>query len=257
MKIERLLLLILTTQIPALSQPKVMTWIVEGVKREAIVYAPLSKSSRAPVPVVLAFHGHGDTADNYQGVGIHENWAQAVVVYPKGLDSARDGAPGWQVEKGKDGDRDLKLVDQMLAALRKQFSVDDSRIYATGFSNGANFTYLLWAERPRVFAAYAPVAARILPSVHLTEPKPVLHVGGTADRQILFADQREAIEAAKRANGAAGKGSACGPHCTLYESSTGAPVMTVIHPGGHTYPQDTSRSIVEFFKKHSLAAPSR
>ena len=30
---------------------------------------------------------------------------------------------------------------------------------SAGFSNGANFTYLLWAERPEVFAAFAPVAS--------------------------------------------------------------------------------------------------
>ena len=222
---------------------------------EAIVYPPASTPVGAKAPLVLAFHGHGDTADNYQGVALHEEWPQALVVYPQGLDSPRDGAPGWQVEKGKEDDRDLKLVDQMLISLRKQFSVDDARIYATGFSNGANFTYLLWAERPNVFAAYAPVAARILPSVHLTVPKPVLHIGGTADHQIEFSDQKEAIAAAMRTNGAPAKGTECGPYCNLYESEPRASVMTVLHPGGHTYPRGTSRVIVVFFRKHNLTAP--
>ena len=40
--------------------------------------------------------------------------------------------------------------------------MDETRIYATGFSNGAGFTYLLWAARPTVFAAFAPVAGRLL-----------------------------------------------------------------------------------------------
>ena len=247
--------LLITLQLALFAQPRLMTWTVDGVKREAIVYAPRSKSARAKVPLVLAFHGHGDTADNYQGVAIHEDWPQAVVVYPQGLDSPRDGAPGWQLEKSKEGDRDLKFVDRMFASLHQQFSVDDSRIYATGFSNGANFTYLLWAERPDVFAAYAPVAARILPSVHLLVPRPVLHVGGSADRQIAFSDQKEAIAAAMRTNGALAKGSECGPYCTLYQSNGHAPVMTVIHPGGHIYPRGTSRQIVEFFKEQSLPAP--
>lgn len=240
------------TQLPASAQSKVMTWKVDGIERQAIVYAPAAKTANGKAPIVLAFHGHGDTADNYQGVAIHEHWAQAVVVYPQGLNSPRDGAPGWQLEKDKEGDRDLKFVDHMLRSLRLQYAVDDSRIYATGFSNGANFTYLLWAERPRVFAAYAPVAARILPSVHLTVPKPVLHVGGTADRQIAFADQKDAIEAARRANGALGKGEACGHYCTLYESKAGAPVMTVIHGAGHVYPLEASQMIAAFFKKHAL-----
>src|SRR2546430_479615 len=111
------------TQVPASAQSKVMTWKVDGIEREAIVYAPTAKTANGKVPVVLAFHGHGETADNYQGVALHEHWAQAVVVYPQGLKSPRDGAPGWQVEKGKEEDRDLKFVDQMLSSLHQQYAV--------------------------------------------------------------------------------------------------------------------------------------
>ncbi len=236
----------------AWDESKMMTWKIDGVERQAIVYAPSAKTASGKAPLVLAFHGHGDSADNFQGVDLQQHWAQAIVVYPLGLPSTRDGLTGWQVESGKDGDRDLKFVDQMLKTLRQKFSVDDARIYSTGFSNGANFTYLLWAERPQVFAAFAPVAARIPPSVHLTVPKPLLHVGGTEDRQIAFADQKEAIEAARRANGATGKGDSCGQYCTRYESKDGAPVMTIIHNGGHVYPLDVAQHTVDFFKKYSL-----
>ena len=236
----------------ALAESKIMTWKIDGVERQAIVYSPTAKSPSGKAPLVLAFHGHGDSADNFQGVELQQHWAQAIVVYAQGLPSTRDGLAGWQVESGKDGDRDLKFVDQMLTTLRQKFSVDDARIYSAGFSNGANFTYLLWAERPQVFAAFAPVAARILPSVHLTVPKPLLHVGGTEDRQIAFADQKEAIEAARRANGATGKGEPCGQYCTRYESKDGAPVMTIIHAGGHIYPLEVAQYTVDFFKKYSL-----
>jgi polyhydroxybutyrate depolymerase len=250
---SRLVLLWAVAQAAALGESKVMTWNIDGVERQAIVYSPTAKTPSGKAPLVLAFHGHGDTADNYQGVALHEHWAQAIVMYAQGLPNPRDGEPGWQVERGKEGDRDLRFVDLMLARLHQQFSVDDARIYSTGFSNGANFTYLLWAERPNVFAAFAPVAARMLPSVHLTVPKPLLHVGGTEDRQIAFADQKEAIEAARRENGATGTGESCGLHCTRYESKTGAPVITLIHNGGHVYPLEASKMIVDFFRKYSLA----
>jgi polyhydroxybutyrate depolymerase len=244
------------------AESKIMTWKVDGVTREAIVYLPTAKTAGGKAPLVLAFHGHGDDARNFQGVGIHEHWPQAIVVYPEGLPSPRDGAAGWQVEKGEDGDRDLKLVDQILAGLRESSRVDDTRIYSTGFSNGANFTYLLWAERPQIFAAFAPVAARIRPSVHFTTPKPLFHTGGTADRQIPFADQQAAIESARRANGATGKGESCGTQCTVYTSDlsggkAGAPVMTLIHSGGHVYPEQVSQLIVDFFRKYTRAGASR
>lgn len=223
------------------------TWTVEGQRRQAIVHAPSSRpSSRAPL--VLSFHGRGDDMEHFQATGMHLAWPEAIVVYFQGLPNAA-GNPGWQAEKGQDGDRDLKLVDVALASLRKTLQVDDARIYATGFSNGANFTYLLWAERPSVFAAFAPVAARLAPSVKLEQPKPLFHVAGARDPQIRLVEQRAAIDAAIRVNHA-GDGKSCGSGCTIYGADTAAPVMTWFHAGGHIYPSSTSDRIARFFREH-------
>ena len=224
------------------------SWTVDGVKREAIVYVPLSPNGK--MPLVLSFHGHGDDMENFQYVGLQDVWPDAIVVYFQGLPS-RDGYRGWQVEPGEDGDRDLKLVDTALAALKKKYSIDDRRIYATGFSNGAHFTYLLWAARPEVFAAFAPVAGRIRPAAMPKVPRPVLIVGGSHDTQVAFADQRAAMNAAVRVNGVDGADKQCGDGCTLYGAGTAAPVMTWIHPGGHEYPRPTSVRIAAFFHEYA------
>jgi len=237
----------------SIPEPRMMTWTVDGVKRQAIVYAPAKVSNKTPV--VLSFHGHGDNMQNFQSVGLQEAWPEAIVVYPQGLPTSRPGEPalpGWQTEKGRYGDRDLKLVDQVLADLHAKYAVDDARIYATGFSNGANFTYLLWAERPNVFAAFAPVAARLAASVSLRVPKPLLHIAGRNDYTIPFEFQKQAVEAAERVDGVSSKGESCGSNCMLYNSANGAPVMTVFHAGGHEYPDGTSETIVKFFKQHPL-----
>ena len=207
-----------------------ISWMVDGVERFAIIYAPKSLPA-GKLPLIFSFHGHGDDMENFQYVGLQSAWPDAIVVYFQGLPS-RDGYSGWQVEPGEYGDRDLKMVDVALAALKKKYNVDDNRIYATGFSNGAHFTYLLWAARPDVFAAFAPVAGRIRPTAMPKVPKPILIIGGERDQQVAFQDQRAAIGIATRVNGAA------------------APVMTWIHPGGHEYPRPTSGKIAEFFHEH-------
>jgi polyhydroxybutyrate depolymerase len=237
----------------ALADPKVMTFTVDGGARKAIVFAPSKQAGSAPL--IFVFHGHGDTASNFIGVDLQGAWPEAVVVYFQGLPT-RDGLPGWQTERGQDADRDLKLVDIALASLRKTFKIDGYRVYATGFSNGAHFTYLLWAQRPAVFAAYAPVAGRIRPAATPTEPKPLLHVGGRQDHQVDFADQTEAMETARKIDGVAAP-TFCttvmaATRCTFYESPNGTPVMTLIHPGGHAYPEGTSEEIVKFFKRFTL-----
>ena len=227
-----------------------MTWRVAGETREAIVFAP-SSATGAKAPLVFSFHGRGDDMENFQYVRLQEAWPEAIVVYFQGLPNG-DGYRGWQVEKGQDNDRDLKLVDTALASLRTKFKVDDARIYATGFSNGASFTYLLWTERPAVFAAYAPVAGRMRPSLLPRQAKPLFHIGGQRDPQVRFADQRQAFETAIRVNGVAEKSAPCGSGCTIYGGAERTPVMTWIHQGGHVYPNTTSERIVKFLQDHPL-----
>ena len=231
-------------------RPEVMIWKVAGESRAAWVYAPSVKSPGGKAPLVFSFHGHGDAVENFQRTNLHRTFPEAIVVYPEGSSVRLDGLSGWQTERGQDHDRDLELVDAMLASLREKFSVDDTRIYSTGFSNGAGFTYLLWAERPNVFAAFAPVAGRLRPSVLLTQPRPLIHVAGRRDPTVLFADQQAAIDTARRVNGASGTGASCGTGCTLYVSSTNAEVIAWIHPGGHEYPAGTADGIAKFFRDH-------
>jgi polyhydroxybutyrate depolymerase len=126
---------------------EVMTWNVEGVTREAIVFAPAASPAGGQNPLVLSFHGRGDNAQNFQHTDLHLASPYAIVVYFQGL-ATRDRLAGWQVERGENNDRDLKLVDVALASLRKKYNIDDDRIYATGFSNGAMFTYLTVGGAP-------------------------------------------------------------------------------------------------------------
>lgn len=242
------LLLIL---VPGRAAAEVMSWEVDGETREAIVYAPAESQEGERVPLVLAFHGRGDNMQNFRNTNVHMAWPDAIVVYFQGLQT-RGGLSGWQVGRGDDVNRDLKLVDVALASLRSTYNIDNDRIYATGFSNGGMFTYLLWAERPGVFAAYAPVAGRLSPSVRPTRPRPLFHVAGRRDRQVSFADQEAAIEVAIEVNGVGASTTSCGDGCALYGSTgTVAPVMTWIHSGGHVYPRGTSERIVSFFHDHS------
>jgi len=222
-----------------------LSWKVDGELRKAIAHKPTASSPGGKAPLVLSFHGHGDNMVNFQATNMQHAWPQAIVVYFQGLPSA-DGLSGWQTERGQDRDRDLKLVDAAIASIRQSFKVDETRIYATGFSNGAGFTYLLWAERPSVFAAFAAVAARLRSSVELKEPKPMFQVAGERDRTIPFDVQQHAIESAKTANGASVQTS-CGGGCTVW-SGGAAPVMTWIHPSGHVYPDQTSDLIAKFFR---------
>ena len=134
----------------------------------------------------------------------------------------------------------------------RNFPVDDTRVYSTGFSNGAIFSYLLWAERGKVLAAFGIVAGRLDPAEHLTLPRSAVVIGGTNDNILPFMWQQQTIDLARQADNATGSGQPCGPICTFYGSTTQTPVVTRIHDGGHIYPPWAGTAIVEFFKLHKL-----
>ena len=230
-----------------------INWTIDGVERQAQVYIPKKDPGPNKIPVVFAFHWHGGTMTQDAQVFHFQNaWPEAIVVYMQGLPTRTDSQQdyGWQHSAGEFGDRDLKFFDTVLADLKQKFPVDDRRIYASGFSDGAQFTYFLWSARPKIFAAYAIVAGRIMsPTVKITEPRPVYYVVGTQDPG--YAQNTAAMDMVKQLNGVSG-GTSCGEMCTKYDSPKGAPVMTYIHDHGHVYPIPISSDFVAFFKQHTL-----
>jgi polyhydroxybutyrate depolymerase len=237
-----------------------MTWTVDGVQRQALVFSPAPATNAHNLPLVFAFHGHGGTMQTAeQGMHLQTIWPGAIVVYPQGLKTPSHVDPqgntfGWQVKAGQAGlnDRDLKFFDAMVVTMHQKFPVDDARIYATGFSNGALFSYLLWAERGKTLAAFGIVAGRLDPAEHFTLPRAVVVIGGTNDNVVPFASQQQTIDLARQIDGATGPGQPCGPICTFYSSTTQTPVVTRIHNGGHVYPPWAGAAIVAFLKLHKL-----
>jgi polyhydroxybutyrate depolymerase len=241
--------------------PQTMTWTIEGVERKALIFAPARGGEVRKAPLVFCFHGHGgNMMVTSQLMHIQTVWPEAIVVYPQGLPTPgivhdpQGLRPGWQHVSGQVGDRDLKFFDEMLKTLSQTYSVDAERVYTTGFSNGAVFSYLLWAERGKKLAAVGVCAGVLWPTEHPTEQRAVVAVAGQSDQTLPFTDQQQTIETARQIDGATGQGHPCGPAstqytCTLYNSPH-TPVETLIHSGGHVYPPWAPDEIVNFFKAH-------
>jgi polyhydroxybutyrate depolymerase len=230
-------------------------WTVDGVAREGLIHVPRTATAQ-PAPLVFAFHGHGGTMrSSARSQPVHELWPEALVVYLQGLPTpGRLTDPegkknGWQHGGGAMGDRDLKFFDVVFADLQREYKVDKDRVYSTGHSNGGGFTYLLWAKRGNLFAAFGPSAAVALPEQGRLTPHPAIHVAGENDPLVKFAWQQRMIESLKETNQCE-TGEPAGKYGTLYPSKVGAPLMTYIHPGTHQYPKEATAVIVEFFKKH-------
>lgn len=249
---------LLSAGTPAQTQePMSRTWDVDGVTRTALVYGP-SRKTDDKAPLVFDFHGHGGTAKNAaRAHHLHEAWPEAVVVYMQGLNTPGkltdpDGKkPGWQSGPGDQKDRDLKFFDAVLASVKKEFPVDEKRIYATGHSNGGAFTYLLWAKRGDTFAAFAPVAAAAGLYFREAKPKPVFHAASESDPLVTFAMQQRTLDFVKKLNGCTDKGEEWAKDCQRFAAPAGNSVVIYLHDEGHRYPEATPALIVKYFKAHA------
>lgn len=238
------------------SDPVTREWTIEGTKREALVFVPAAAKSTAS-PLVFAFHGHGGgSRQASRSFQMHSQWPDAIVVYMQGLPTPgqltdpEGKKPGWQKVEGDLNDRDLKFFDVVLETLRKDYKVDDNRIYAMGHSNGGGFTYLLWATRGDTFAAVAPSGSLLKNSRGKLKPKPVLHVAGENDPLVRFAWQKAQIETVKEVNQCE-EGKPWNGKATIYPSKVNAPLVTYLTNEGHKFPASAPELIVKFFKEHA------
>jgi polyhydroxybutyrate depolymerase len=175
----------LTTATPAQSAPteERRTLRVDGVERRYLVLLPPAGHPGPLAPLVLVFHGGGGRAE---GIAPHTGFSRLaaregfVAVYPDGLDHRWNDGRGYAATHD-----DVGFVRALLDTLRRERPIDPRRIYATGISNGAIFTYRLACDLPGVFAAVAPVAGAmpvdLVPTCGHAEPVSVLALQGTAD----------------------------------------------------------------------------
>ena len=231
-----------------------MHWKVNDTQRDALVYIPAAAKNK-PTPIIFAFHGHGGTMENMMNSRDFEKlWPEAIIVYPQGLNTPgqitdpKGARAGWQKAPGDMSDRDLKFFDSMLTTFKNDYQIDGKRIYATGHSNGGSFTYILWATRSNVFAAFAPSSAAALKLVNQLTPKPALHIIGDNDPLVKPAWQKLMYNNVMRINNSSKAGENYAKYATLYPSPTGTPFVLYEHPGGHVYPQEANEVVIQFFK---------
>jgi polyhydroxybutyrate depolymerase len=171
----------------------------EGQPREFTVYLPPghqsadSQSTPPALPVVFAFHGvlmNGETMAEMTHLHNLGNRCNFIVVYPDGdghgiFRTWNSGGRSGRLERiAKD---DVGFVRCMVGELKKRYRVDDQRIHATGFSNGAMLCYRLAVEAPDIFASIAPVAGTLAVSTQrASRYVPTLHIHGTDDKVVAW-----------------------------------------------------------------------
>jgi len=233
--------------------PTTMQFTVDGLPREALVYAPEKLDS--PAPVIFGFHGHGGSMRSASRTfHFHELWPEAIVVYMQGvptpgrLTDPEGKRNGWQHNQGDHNDRDLKFFDAVLTALKEKYKVDDKRIFASGHSNGGGFTYLLWLSRSDRLAGVVASAAGGRGITKL-KPKNAMHIAGRNDPLVKFAGQQLTMNAVRQTLGCTNDPVPWNEKGRKYQTKDGSSWIEVIHDGDHKYPSFAPDLTIRFFKE--------
>lgn len=148
--------------------------LIDGVRREFIVFTPSGQVPPARMPVVFMLHGtSGDGARFWTMSGWKETCEteKCIAVFPSSLEFCINDTEGQKRTTKWNGDDlapiacpgqvlpdDVAFIRGIVERLRRDYPVDEKRIYVSGFSSGATFASKLWAVMSDTFAAVAASA---------------------------------------------------------------------------------------------------
>ncbi len=163
----------------------------DGLARDFILYVPASYDPATPVPMVFNFHGYGSNAGQQLFYGDFRSIADTagfIIVHPNGtLDntSTTHWNSGWGT-----GVDDVGFTSAMIDSISAEYSIDPTRVFSTGMSNGGFMSYHLACELSDRIAAIASVTGTMTilgPSTcNANRPIPVMEIHGTADATVPY-----------------------------------------------------------------------
>jgi len=175
-----------------LASPKTLTH--GGLERTYRIYDPKGGGKKS---LIIGFHALGGSSRRFSFyTGLHNVTDEnTIVVYPDAVPSNRKGLKaGWNstyccgtgfVNNIDDMGFILALIERLI----QDYDIDQSKIFLTGFSNGATMSQYLATEHPEKFAGVAAISGSVGVEKKVLEPStaiPILLVHGTRDASIPF-----------------------------------------------------------------------
>lgn len=161
-----------------------------GIDRTYAVYVPSAYDSETQTPLLIALHPSGSRAVDMAAITGFNTLAERenfIVLYPEGPYGYWDYGAGLESWEGITPLLDDPgFISALLEAVEEEFTLDSTRLYAVGYSNGARMAYRLGCELP--LAAIATVAATISDEIITACPPEarvsVMYVHGLDDQVI-------------------------------------------------------------------------
>ena len=177
---------------------RLMTQVIDGetITREYIIHVPSGYQEGDNLPLVIVYHGFGGCAyymaDETGGLNDLADEENFFVAYPQAAYRPAKEDTYW--EPGFNGGESIYLDDiffseQLIEHIDEEFSLDLSRVYAAGYSNGGMLTYSLACLRGDLLAGVCIMSGALLDgmdSCDPTQPVPMIIFHGTGDFELPY-----------------------------------------------------------------------
>lgn len=166
----------------------------DELERCWLLLVPLILNESAPAPLLVDMHGNGDDmyqqrwTSDFANISMEQGF---FVAYPQGHNNAWNHGSSLipcSDELRCSEEDDVGFTLQMLDTIMQNHSIDESRVYVTGWSNGCGMTQRLAVQASEVFAAAGCMAMYRFAEVQSDySPIPFMEVHGLLDEIVLYA----------------------------------------------------------------------
>ena len=158
--------------------------------REYLIYIPSSYDPNSATPILFAFHGFSGYSQYFINTADFRSLADQfnfIAVYPQGL--VCGGGTTWNTNPpggdNKCSQDDIGFFAALLNEISGNYNIDASKVFLTGYSNGADFSYSMACYQSSLVTAIAPVSG-LMPMNDSSECQPshatsVMIFNGTND----------------------------------------------------------------------------
>ena len=166
----------------------------QGIHRSYVIHVPESYNASNPIPLVIALHGGGGLASRMEDflkldeIADRENF---IVLYPQGYKRQwNDGRNAASIPAQQLGIDDVGFINALIDHFCSIYTIDSTRIYVTGVSNGGFMTSRLGCELGGKIAAIAPMIStfpkELKGECHPERAIPVILINGTDDPLVPY-----------------------------------------------------------------------
>src|SRR5262245_24856877 len=236
---------------------------VNGKAREYILSVPTNYDPNHAYKLIFGWHPWGGSAQQTQQMGyfglMTPSMGQAILVAPEGQ-NFQDGGLGW----GNAGGEDIAFAHAMMDLFSAQLCVDQNRIFSTGFSFGAMFSFTLGCTAASQQRAIAPMAGNTQTSggcENSTRSVAMMSFVGTNDS--LLTVHRQAVQVFVQRDGCSTQKTVMSPSwcdglaasfqpCTCWQYNnckSGYPVVECEYTAGHQFAPTSGPTLWNFFSQ--------